>query len=116
MPEIGTGLLRDSFTEPWVPFSEPPFCPTRRAVRRLAAGASGRSSSLSARLLNRQSVENWHISMYSRGRVMMEGVSTVVEFVVIAIISKLFKVDLVSEHGTNTTEALHELVTFTGTV
>jgi len=53
--EFGTSLLMVSFTDSWVPFSEPPSCPTRRAVRRLAAGASGRSSSLSARLLNRQS-------------------------------------------------------------
>lgn len=42
--------------------------------------------------------------------------SIVVELVIIAEIGKLFKVDLVSENGTDTTESLDELVSFAGSV
>lgn len=81
------------------------------AVRTLFSRISGRSSSLIARLPNRQS--NQALTVYP---LLLERGITVVELIFVVEISKLLKVDLVSKHSTDAAKALDKLVPFTGTV
>lgn len=83
----------------------------REAVRSLFGRISGRSSSLIARLPNRQS--SHALTVHS---LVLERSITVVELIFVVEISKLLKVDFVSKHGTDATKALDELITFTGTI
>lgn len=86
-----------------------------RSVRVSVDWISGPPSSLSARLPNRQSRHTW--SAYSRENLERAmRLRTIIEFILIIEISKLFEVDLVTEDRADTTEAFDELVSFAGFV
>lgn len=52
------------------------------------------------------------LALYSE----VNGLSIIIEFVFVVNISQLFKVDLVSQNGTDSTKTLYELISFAGSV
>jgi hypothetical protein len=63
-------------------------------------------------LVARRRQSTWRWCLWRECLALCEGaqLSIVVEFILVVVISKLLKVDLVAQNGADATEALHELV------